>query len=129
MPILNLTDSELDALIAHARHEWPPPPAEAYAAIPDHMRDGLRCHILQGRPTGGFLAAVLCNDLVGAFARADSENRHLIGDYCAFLQKWCGTVPCWGSARIVEHWRKAGGLQGRWSGKLPPQGRPERTQT
>lgn len=40
-------------------------------ACPDWVHDSLAHYVAEGRPTGDFLRAVLANDLMGAFARAD----------------------------------------------------------
>lgn len=42
--------------------------------IPPHTREALENYIEHGFKPGSFLFAVLCNDLMGAFARADHDN-------------------------------------------------------
>lgn len=78
--------------------------------IPDRQQESIANWILYGRPTGGFLMAVLENDLYEAAGRADRENIRLLPGYAAML----GTLPvqCWGSEQRVEAWRNVGGLRG-----------------
>lgn len=54
-------------------------------------------------PTGGFLEAVLSNDLREAFGRADIQNRYLMFDIVSYLYS---EVPsaCWGSPERVKNW-------------------------
>ena len=42
--------------------------------IPEHTKGALDRYVDHGLEPGGFLTAVLTNDLFGAVARADSEN-------------------------------------------------------
>lgn len=46
----------------------------AHFGVPAHIRDGLIEFILQARPLGGFLEAVMDDKLVESFSRADNEN-------------------------------------------------------
>lgn len=54
-------------------------------------------------PPGSFVEAVLCNDLMGAFASADSDNRASLFEISSFI--W-NEVPrfCWGSRETFEGW-------------------------
>jgi hypothetical protein len=56
-------------------------------------------------PTGGFLYAVLSNDLEQACARADGQNRYLLYDIMFYLFNE-PTIPaeCWGSPKRVKAW-------------------------
>lgn len=47
---------------------------EGYEAIPERLQGGLLRYIEHGIQPGGFLTAVLMNDLVGATRRADPES-------------------------------------------------------
>lgn len=52
-----------------------------YAAIPDYIQDSIRRYVENHIRPGGFLTAVLCNDLYGATGRADEnslKSLHLI---------------------------------------------------
>lgn len=80
--------------------------------IPAHNHGGIHRYVMHGVPLGSFLQAVFENDLMGAFSRADGENRKAMGDIAAFL--W-NEVPmgCHGSPEKVKAWCEAGGLLGK----------------
>lgn len=79
--------------------------------IPSYMGQGLIDYVEKGVPPGGFLTAVLENDLVGACGKADLNNLKAIPAYAGYLYN---KVPsgCWGSPEKVTAWIKAGGLEG-----------------
>ena len=52
-----------------------------YGNIPEHMMASLKAYIMEGRPVGHFLTAVLSNNLFEAFSRADDENASVMRDY------------------------------------------------
>lgn len=79
--------------------------------IPEHCRDGLLSYIMDGIEPGGFLCAVLENDLVGAFGKADNINADRMEDYARFIVNYAPR-DSWGSRKIVDAWIKAGGLNG-----------------
>ena len=74
-----------------------------YTILPEHMQDGMRRYIERGIEGGGFMTAVLCNDLMGALGKADEINHHALFDYGRFLYN---EVPssCWGSPEKVNAW-------------------------
>ena len=71
--------------------------------VPQHTLESLKAYIETGRPSGGFLHAVLVNDLRGACARADRLNRHALYDIVYWLTN---NAPsgCWGSESRVDEW-------------------------
>jgi len=71
--------------------------------IPEYMRDGVVDYLDYGLEPGGFLRAVLENDLVGAFGKADRTNTEAMGDWATFLYN---DMPheAWGSPEKVEAW-------------------------
>lgn len=71
--------------------------------IPDYMHETLVAYILTGRPTGGFLYAILTNDLKQACGKADAANQQAIYDYVFFLVNNAPAV-CWGSPERVDKW-------------------------
>ena len=71
--------------------------------IPDHMRDGIELWIDQGIEPGSFLMAVICNDLKGAFASADSINESRIKNFVQFFY-WHAPSECWGSTEKATAW-------------------------
>jgi len=73
------------------------------ARIPEHMRDAVLDYVNNGREPGGFLGAVLTNNLVEAFSRADHINTEAMRDW-AHLLYWELPCDCWGSEEIVEAW-------------------------
>lgn len=62
-----------------------------------------------GFPFGGFLTAILANDLVGAVERADAENVRLLKNYASYLYNEMpgrtgdAAVDFWGSYDAVDH--------------------------
>ncbi len=65
----------------------------------------------EGCPTGGFLQAVLSNDLFGAFKRADLNNRATMYD----IVSWCFCeLPraSLGSRKAYKEWVEMGGCEG-----------------
>ena len=81
---------------AHVKWDMIPNPA---------MRSGLGLYLTTGRLPGDFLQALLSNNLIDTFARADPTNFPL-------LQKWCwwmhGEFPytAWGSKKKMLAWSK-----------------------
>jgi hypothetical protein len=71
--------------------------------IPDYMWTGLVEYIVQGRPTGDFLYAILTNDFKKACYHADDANRTALYDYGSFLFNYAPVV-CWGSVQRVHDW-------------------------
>jgi hypothetical protein len=76
-----------------------------------NMVGSVRRYIEDGLEPGGFLSAVINNDLKNAFLYADAHNYDKIG----FWANWFYTqVPskCWGSERAMISWIRCGGLNG-----------------
>ena len=77
---------------------------------PEHLRAGLTLYLTHGSRPGGFILAVLRNDLVDAIHRAD-------GTSAAHLHAVLGTVrdglpaDAWGNKRAVDAWRGLGDAQ------------------
>jgi len=82
-----------------------------YSRLPQHMRGGMQRYIEQGIPPGGFLAAILANDLVLAAMRADAINQHQLFDYAHFLYNQAPR-DCWGCQEAIDEWIEQGGLKG-----------------
>ena len=81
--------------------------------IPDHMHAAIRTYVVDRRPVGGFLTAVLENDLKEAAKRADSRNLLALGCWVDLLYNYCPGL-CWGSPAKVHAW-----LEGR-PDAIPP---------
>jgi len=56
-------------------------------------------------PTGGFLHAVLSNDLMQAMGKADEENREDIYEICDYIYNIL-PMSCHGSPKAVSDWLK-----------------------
>jgi hypothetical protein len=71
--------------------------------IPWYMRQGLLDYVNSGVLPGGFLQAMLCNDLRGACEAADENNKHALFWYVEALYN-CAPAGCWGSREAVTAW-------------------------
>jgi len=80
--------------------------------IPLHCHEGIINYIMKGDPIGGFLTAIVENDLMGAYSRADDINRNALGNYCTFLYNYA-PANCHGSFDKRERWQASGGVTGR----------------
>lgn len=71
--------------------------------VPEHLIEGLVAYATDRRPTGGFLQAVLSNDLFEAMKRADSKSLAGIVRVTAFIYH---NFPfdSFGSPEIVAAW-------------------------
>ena len=74
-----------------------------YESLPEGLQGGLMQYIEHGIEPGGFLKAVLTNDLFGAFGQADSINRHRMFDIFQWLYNEAPS-QCWGSKERFEAW-------------------------
>lgn len=76
-------------------------------AVPPHTLQSLLDYVgvSHGRriPTGGFLEAVLSNDLFGAIGRADTENSQAIHAICTFVYNRLPSGS-WGSPERYRNW-------------------------
>jgi hypothetical protein len=77
--------------------------------VPQHIHDGLIAWVMDGRPTGGFLKAVLENDLFLAITKADKINCAALKEICLWIY-WEAPSPCSGSKSDVIIWADKGGL-------------------
>lgn len=71
----------------------------------DEAIESLIAYRDQGRPTGDFLCAVLSNDLMDAFGRADEETIHNMRGICAWVYNNMPMSIC-GSRENVVSWLK-----------------------
>ena len=83
-----------------------------YTRIPAHMQNTARLYIEQGIPPGSFLQAVICNDLFGAYRRADDINQAAMRDWVVFFYNEA-PGDCWGSVERFSAWIASGGIAGR----------------
>lgn len=71
--------------------------------LPNYIKESLEAYANEGRPTGGFLQAVLENDLMQAIGRADCYNEPLMVDICSYVYNHM-PISCHGSPKIVADW-------------------------
>lgn len=75
-----------------------------YDKLPtDELRGAMQRYIEQGLDPGHFLTAVLRNDLVDAFGRADIYNERLLHDIVQWVYNEAPS-NCWGSDEKVREW-------------------------
>jgi len=66
-------------------------------------KDSLDRYAKEGCPTGDFLRAVLANDLMESFGRADIDNREDMFDICSYVYNDT-PAACHGSYDKVDKW-------------------------
>lgn len=71
--------------------------------IPPHMMSRLNAYINHGTYVGGFLQAVISNDLKQAVSRADDTNINLLPAYVIYLYNEAPAL-CWGSRERFDAW-------------------------
>jgi len=76
--------------------------------ISKEIKETLDRYVNDRIPTGGFLRAVLANDLFEAVGRADIFNQRALVQICGYIYN---DIPssCWGSYEIVDKWLEKGG--------------------
>lgn len=77
--------------------------SEKYPEVPQGIISGLINYGWDRIPTGGFLRAVLENDLKQACARADDVNRHRLFDIVNLMYNELD-FDCQGSPEKVKAW-------------------------
>lgn len=84
--------------------------AKTMTNIPTDIEASLKRYVEDGCPTGGFLHAVLSNDLMLAMEKADDFNRHRLFDICNYIYN---NIPytCYGSPEIVKNWLESKRLE------------------
>lgn len=78
------------------------------AALPHHLQEGLRDYLVVRQPVGGFLTAVLSNDLARAVLRADPVSEAALKDLVCFLYNHA-PADAHGSAEKMRQWLQGGG--------------------
>lgn len=75
------------------------------------QRDEVLAYIEHGVPLSDFLERVVCNDLFGAYGRADSTNTMFMQSIVIW---WYNYAPheCRGSQKDYIAWKRRGGLNG-----------------
>ncbi len=72
-------------------------------ALPENIKGALDRYVNDGIRTGGFLYAVLTNDLFGALGRADIGNRINLFEICSYIHNELPMMS-WGSKEKVKEW-------------------------
>jgi hypothetical protein len=72
--------------------------------LPEHMRGAMLRWIENGINPGSFLTAVLENNLLEAYGRADYINQQRMKDYMQYLYNYAPS-GCWGSPEKVAKWK------------------------
>lgn len=75
--------------------------------IPERTKDAINRYVADHCHTGGFLEAVLSNNLRQSFARSDKENRLALFEIVTYC--W-NEIPfiCWGTPEKVQAWLAVG---------------------
>jgi hypothetical protein len=71
--------------------------------IPNRTKEALFNYVNYGTPPSGFLRAVLCNDLVEAVGRADTENLAALKEIVQYVY-WELPGLCWGNQDRLDKW-------------------------
>lgn len=71
--------------------------------LPEHMRDGMKLYLEERIEPGGFMYAVLTNDLREAVSRADATNLRYLTNIVSYCYNEIPSV-CWGSVERVNRW-------------------------
>lgn len=71
--------------------------------VPEHMIDGLELYVFHRVQPGGFMRAVLENDLKEALGRADSINQHALKKIVSFMYNEMPAISQ-GSVDRVRKW-------------------------
>lgn len=74
-----------------------------YPEIPEAILSGFYGYIEELRPTGGFLLAVLCNNLRESIMRADDVNGKILDRIVGFAYQHLPSCS-WGSQEVVTNW-------------------------
>lgn len=74
-------------------------------AIPQLVREGIDDYVEHRRRQGGFVMAVLRNDLLWSIVRADSASLAALKSIVRYLHNEV-TDECWGSDEKVATWLK-----------------------
>lgn len=99
---------EEDPIHAYAK-EFGSNKAEILRSVPEHLRGGLVRYILLGIRPGDFLQAVLENNLMESFGRADDISRAGLFHICLFLHN-AAPIGCYRSKHHFDNWVKTGGI-------------------
>lgn len=69
----------------------------------EYTKQALERYVEEHVDPGGFLKAVLSNDLTGAFSRADSYNERHMKEIVTYVYNYM-PINCWGDKETVKRW-------------------------
>lgn len=78
-------------------------PTVDVSEVPESVLGGFQRYVEYGVLTGGFLHALLSNDLRESFNRADEGNREALFEIVSFCHNHLPGI-CWGSPAKVKDW-------------------------
>lgn len=76
-----------------------------WATVPAHLHEGIRRWVDDGIVPGGFLQAVICNDLYIATSVSGYSSESKLPEIVRFFV-WCVPAACWGSPDALKSWPK-----------------------
>lgn len=85
-------------------------PDKVYALAPNNLGPSLKRYIEGGVPLGGFMTAVMANDLMEAVGRADEVNIGILNEICSWVYSYAPR-GCHGSYDAVGNWKPKGEKQ------------------
>lgn len=86
--------------------------SDELARLAPHIKESLDRYLINGIPTGGFLRAVLANDLFVAVGTADDNNIVLLPLIIKYIYNNFSRTR-WGSYAIVDTWLKTNSIAKR----------------
>jgi hypothetical protein len=95
--IRDMSEGELELMLQREKED------RAMFALTEQELEPLKRYIEHRIKPGGFLEAVLCNNLALAAGRADMTNRRKLFDYVEFLYN-DAPGSCWGSEENFNAW-------------------------
>ncbi len=84
---------------------------KGYNLLPVYMQNAMRRYVEVGQRPGDFLSAVLSNNFMDAWLRADNLNQKVMRKYAEFLYVYAPPAS-YRSKENFETWIAAGGLEG-----------------
>ena len=81
-------------------------PVNLIELIPPNIKEGIDNYTMYGQPTGGFLHAVLSNDLRGAIGRADDASLAAIQYIVQYLFSYVPSSVQGSKANVSAHLEK-----------------------
>lgn len=87
-------------------YELEPVSPSVIAAIPPRVLDAINNYVWYAQPTGGFVSAVLSNDLMSSIWRADERSLNAIKAICEYIHNAVPSVCHGNKDAVFNHLRK-----------------------